>query len=62
MERKHSHGMLTYKYWPMTSSMDFSFMSFAHSWGKDSYIANQIAASVIRPVKSSSIIPCLVDL
>ena len=25
------HGMLTYKYWPMTPLHGFSFMSFAHS-------------------------------
>ena len=47
VEREHSHGMLTYKYWPMTSFMDFSLHVIRTLFQQDSYIANKIAASVI---------------
>ena len=46
-EREHSHGMLTYKYWPMTPSWIFSFNVIRKLFQQDSYVANQIAASVV---------------
>ena len=46
-EREHSHGMLTYKYWPMTSFMYLFLHVIRKLLQQDSYVANQIAASVV---------------
>ena len=47
VEREHSHGMLTYNNWPMTSFMDFVLHVIRTLFQQDSYIVNQIAASVV---------------